>query len=225
MTKLAIFPRGVRSIFRKRKVAPKTNDDDVIKLVKAEEEDTVKLEETESDDTLNDSCSFDCVPPKEAVALAEPIKPKKSVSFSAVTVRQYDLVLGDNPSCRFPLSLGWNHNQEETVNVDSFEEQRGEREAQASNNRIQPRLYAPHAGADHYLCDVHTEQDYDDKDSKLIAELSLYERRARLRSFGYTEADLRLAERHRIISLALEWKDGGTPLFLFSNEFIMRYTR
>ena len=153
-----------------------------------------------------------------------PKKNGRSVSFTDVTVRHYDLILGDNPYVKYPLSLGWNYSKEEVHKVDAFECHRDERETQASRERIQPRLYVPPDVPYHYMNDVHTEQDYDDATSKPV-ELSLYERRARLRAFGYTEASLRQLERQRIVALALEWKGGGTPRFPFSQHYIARYTK
>ena len=124
MTKLAIFHRRFSSIFRKRKVAPK-KEDAVSNLIKGDEEETVRLEESDSHLSIHDSsCSFET--PNEQVVAQEAVKPKTKkagrVSFSDVTVRHYELVLGDNPYCKFPLALGWSYGLEETHKVDHFED-------------------------------------------------------------------------------------------------------
>jgi len=50
----------------------------------------------------------------------EPQK-RNSVTFSTVEVRYYNRVLGDNPSCDFPLSLGWRHESSKPVPVNDFD--------------------------------------------------------------------------------------------------------
>lgn len=49
---------------------------------------------------------------------------KKAVTFGEVTVREYEIIIGDHPNCRtgFPLSLGWNYINHCDVSVDHFEE-------------------------------------------------------------------------------------------------------
>ena len=52
-------------------------------------------------------------------------KTRSSVQFETVEVREYSIVLGDNPSCRGPpMSLGWKHSGETEFPFDSFEQQR-----------------------------------------------------------------------------------------------------
>lgn len=48
----------------------------------------------------------------------------KAVSFGEVTVREYEIIIGDHPNCRtgFPLSLGWDYTDHCDVSVDQFEE-------------------------------------------------------------------------------------------------------
>jgi hypothetical protein len=49
---------------------------------------------------------------------------KKAVSFGEVTVREYEIIIGDHPNCRsgFPVSLGWDFTDRCDVSVDHFEE-------------------------------------------------------------------------------------------------------
>ncbi|CAB9530111.1 expressed unknown protein [Seminavis robusta] len=199
----------------------------------------MKLEESDTEVTVGSTSSWVSLElplkPDAEVQVAIKAKPqpkKKSVAFSDVTVRQYELILGDNPGCKYPLSLGWNYAEQAMVQVDAFEQDRERRMDVSKNDRIEPRLYfAPdetsplYMAADHYLSDVHMEQDYSDYKPHVPTELSLYERRARLRAFGYTEANLRNLERQRLTALALEWKNGGTPAFPFSHKYVSRYTK
>jgi len=53
-------------------------------------------------------------------------KPKKSikpsVSFHSISVREYNIAMGDNPSCSYgiPISLGWEYQQHDTVPLSSI---------------------------------------------------------------------------------------------------------
>jgi hypothetical protein len=46
-----------------------------------------------------------------------------SVSFKSTTIRGYDRIIGDNPSCSggCPISIGWNYSDEVTFALDEFE--------------------------------------------------------------------------------------------------------
>ncbi|KAL3785638.1 hypothetical protein ACHAWO_005982 [Cyclotella atomus] len=50
----------------------------------------------------------------------------RRVSFDSVEVREYDVTIGDNPSCRSgpPISLDWSFSVVPTKNIDDFELQR-----------------------------------------------------------------------------------------------------
>jgi len=49
----------------------------------------------------------------------------KSVSFSKVYVREHCVILGDHPACAMlPLSLGWSHADEQTFDVDIYEQRK-----------------------------------------------------------------------------------------------------
>lgn len=51
---------------------------------------------------------------------------KPSVSFSNLQIREYDVALGDNPSCSFgpPVSLGWDYQDAEVVPLEKYERAR-----------------------------------------------------------------------------------------------------
>lgn len=148
-------------------------------------------------------------------ALKDERPKKKAVSFSHVQVRHYELILGDNPGIRYPLSIGWNYQLEEHNHVDDYEDRRARaREFRKLHDRISPRLYGKEG--DDFDIDI-----FDGPPD----ELSLYERRMRLRAFGYSEAYLRKLERQRQCRTALEWGGGGTPRFPHCDAFIQRYSR
>jgi hypothetical protein len=54
---------------------------------------------------------------------------KKSVSFSSLEIREYEVVIGDHPCCTrgVPLSLGWEYSDAGRLNVDDYEEARSPR--------------------------------------------------------------------------------------------------
>jgi len=251
------------------------------------EDETVRLEESESEWSLSmysSSSSLLGCPTREEALLVDtadkqtktktttdsaasasvsvkPVRAKK-VSFANVTTRHYDLILGDNPHCKYPLSLGWDYQIESTQSVEDHQDVCQQAKEQAARDRIQPRLYTPpdngtdtpltiaQVSANHYMADVHMECDYDDEVSrKSLSELSMQERRTRLRAYGYTEAALRQAERRRRVNLALEWsahkgeeQPEGAPVtttatktvapvsapqapFPYSSKFVTRYAR
>ncbi len=49
--------------------------------------------------------------------------PAKEVCFASVQVREYPMILGDNPSCTSgpPLTLDWDHNAELSCTIDEWE--------------------------------------------------------------------------------------------------------
>lgn len=57
-----------------------------------------------------------------------PPSQKKSVSFSKITIREYNVIAGDNPACSSgpPISLGWEYNRtyDEEYPVDVYEDYR-----------------------------------------------------------------------------------------------------
>lgn len=154
--------------------------------------------------------------------------PQKSVSFSRVTVRHYERILGENPGCRYPLSIGWNYQFEEQARVDDYEDRRAqEKQARKPQNKVCPRLYIPPRNImedGHYVNEDGEGEDHDD-DDRLLPELTLYERRMVLRKYGYSEQYLRDQERQRQCRTALEWGNGGTPRFPHCDKFIERYSR
>ncbi|KAL3823500.1 hypothetical protein ACHAXA_010822 [Cyclostephanos tholiformis] len=52
--------------------------------------------------------------------------PTKEVCFASVQVREYPVILGDNPSCTSgpPLTLDWNYNAELSCTIDEWERRR-----------------------------------------------------------------------------------------------------
>eukprot|EP01083_Nonionella_stella_P259490 885931_1 len=52
-----------------------------------------------------------------------PHRRKRKVHFGTVSVRDYDVILGDHPCCSYgpPLSLDWNFNQQEPIDVNAYE--------------------------------------------------------------------------------------------------------
>eukprot|EP00529_Nitzschia_sp_RCC80_P035665 CAMPEP_0113482596 /NCGR_PEP_ID=MMETSP0014_2-20120614/23001_1 /TAXON_ID=2857 /ORGANISM="Nitzschia sp." /LENGTH=176 /DNA_ID=CAMNT_0000376119 /DNA_START=127 /DNA_END=657 /DNA_ORIENTATION=- /assembly_acc=CAM_ASM_000159 len=56
-------------------------------------------------------------------------KQKKHVDFESLTIREYPVILGDNPnvSSGAPLSLGWEYTEQPRRNIDMYEYTRKER--------------------------------------------------------------------------------------------------
>mmetsp|Transcript_27912 Transcript_27912/g.39242 ORF Transcript_27912/g.39242 Transcript_27912/m.39242 type:complete len:484 (+) Transcript_27912:259-1710(+) len=52
--------------------------------------------------------------------------PDHRVKFDTITIREYERILGDNPSCLFgpPISLGWGYVEQGSLSVDLFESSR-----------------------------------------------------------------------------------------------------
>mmetsp|Transcript_9646 Transcript_9646/g.14948 ORF Transcript_9646/g.14948 Transcript_9646/m.14948 type:complete len:222 (+) Transcript_9646:101-766(+) len=50
-------------------------------------------------------------------------KPPRNVSFSCCDVREYNVVVGDSPSCKkgLPIALGWDHTEQVTHELDRYE--------------------------------------------------------------------------------------------------------
>lgn len=57
------------------------------------------------------------------------IEQSSSVKFERVSVREYDRVLGDNPSCRTgaPISLDWSYSERSQTSVEDYEDERSRR--------------------------------------------------------------------------------------------------
>ena len=190
------------------------------------------------------SCEFlassDTIPQETAETTAatetSPREDRKRVIFQDVTVRYYELVVGSHTNVEFPLSLGWNYQEQDTVKVEDYENVRIRRVQQKVSDRIRPRLYVPPEDSSvvsHYRRDVHIEEDYDD-DVPEVLPLEKQERRTRLRSYGYSEAEVRCFERQRRVALALECSTAfpgeitpatglSHPLFSYSRMFMTRY--
>lgn len=94
-----------------------TSDDRVKSILRAESSysrSTRKSRSVETSSSGDSSCST-----------ASTAMSRSSVQFETVEVREYNIVLGDNPICTGPpLSLGWSHNGVTEFPFDSFEHQR-----------------------------------------------------------------------------------------------------
>ena len=53
-------------------------------------------------------------------------KPKRTISFSNLEIREYDLTIGDNPSVSYgpPVQLSWQYSQGETRDLEDYESQK-----------------------------------------------------------------------------------------------------
>ena len=51
------------------------------------------------------------------------------VRFEQIEIRNYDMILGDNPSCTYgpPVTLDWDYRKNEPMPLDEYEQKRGER--------------------------------------------------------------------------------------------------
>ena len=69
-------------------------------------------------------------------AKEEGIKP--SVSFTNLEIREYDMTLGDNPSCSYgpPVSLGWDYRDAEVVPVEKYERARAKKCPRRSTRQL-----------------------------------------------------------------------------------------
>jgi hypothetical protein len=193
----------------KRKVAAKIQPSEtphkVLEKKLSDSEETVRL--WESDSTLSalslsfrESISSSLSSDRELKTLVEAAtettpKPKKTVSFDTVEVREYGLIVGDSEDVvdGFPLMLDWCHTESVKMSVDEHEDQA------KTLGRGGP-----------------------------IEELDAHQRRLRLRAMGFTEAQLRLAERRRRILTTLDWAYGqnkqNTPPFL-NKSFVNNYIK
>ena len=66
---------------------------------------------------------------KAKAKLAARSRQKRAVTFSSITLRTYDIILGDHPNCKFgaPISIGWDYHECNVLPVDIYEKCRGER--------------------------------------------------------------------------------------------------
>ena len=66
--------------------------------------------------------------PIESVLVPKVTHRTSRITFSTIEIRQYERILGDNPSCSCgpPVSIGWKYNEDETVtlSVDDYEYRR-----------------------------------------------------------------------------------------------------
>mmetsp|Transcript_16999 Transcript_16999/g.25383 ORF Transcript_16999/g.25383 Transcript_16999/m.25383 type:complete len:295 (+) Transcript_16999:87-971(+) len=67
--------------------------------------------------------TFSCSSPPPSI-LFLPSKRKRSIKFDKVTIREYEVTAGDNPSCSsgVPIALGWKYNPvDKEVAIDEYE--------------------------------------------------------------------------------------------------------
>ena len=59
-------------------------------------------------------------------SVAEIKKNHLHVKFNSIQIRNYDITLGDNPSCKYgpPIALDWSYIEMEPISIDSYEEKR-----------------------------------------------------------------------------------------------------
>lgn len=133
-----------------------------------------------------------------------PILPKrKAISFSAdVKVREYDVIIGDDRVCIYPLTLSWRHKEEHIYDLDEHEsdrierrERRRGREAEDPNEVFKKD-------------DPETTPGTRRRSFPFPRRLSADERLELLRSFGHSTAELSQNARRRKIRLALEYAYG-----------------
>jgi len=130
------------TILTEEDVEDHDDDDDVAKQVL---DDTAEAEDEEEDDddvTIERVGNENLLPPsilKKESSTSLPSSPKgkckkqvnikrtsSSVSFNSITIREYDLTLGDHPDCSWgpPLSLDWDFDEVHEGCVIQYEEQR-----------------------------------------------------------------------------------------------------
>merc|ERR1712224_928579 len=77
----------------------------------------ITMGQAEDDDDVDSAAiGIDSGIIEEPTVASDPRKHRRSVSFSSVQVREYDLCLGDNPSVGTgaPVSLDWSYHNEES---------------------------------------------------------------------------------------------------------------
>jgi len=97
----------------------------------ASDAETTHVDESEEPHADND-------PNREDQVSVKVLSSARTVHFSTVQIREYDLILGDHPYCSngLPTQLGWIHVERKAVNLDHYECMRGLRRKSASQFRI-----------------------------------------------------------------------------------------
>ncbi|CAB9501195.1 expressed unknown protein [Seminavis robusta] len=170
---------------------------------------------------LKDSTSLHMVKAKH-----DSKKNKKQVSFDGIQVRTYEVILGDNPDCSYPLSLGWRYNLSDTMDLDTYEGQRQQEKAQNVSAKDINKMHIGQLLSLSPTLNSSSAIDYSTEGTLLPFPLTLHERRLRLRTLGHSEESLRQAERKRRIQLSMEWAGGQYPkqeAFPYSKKFFLHY--
>uniref|UniRef100_A0A7S4RLD2 Uncharacterized protein n=1 Tax=Ditylum brightwellii TaxID=49249 RepID=A0A7S4RLD2_9STRA len=76
---------------------------------------------------------------------------KKSVSFSHLNVREHSIALGDHPCCSKgpPVSISWEYNEYDSIDIEMFEMHRGQRRSREElvlSSRERRRILKKSAG-------------------------------------------------------------------------------
>lgn len=103
----------------KGKSALKTN---ALKMVDSSSD----LTETMSDHILSTPSSSDA--DENDVNTIDNDEPAR-VRFEQIEIRNYDMILGDNPSCSYgpPVTLDWDYSKNKPMSLDEYEKRRGQR--------------------------------------------------------------------------------------------------
>jgi hypothetical protein len=68
-------------------------------------------------------------------------KPKKSVSFGDITIREHAMIIGDSvPGCGVPITIDWEAQSEVVLKVEDYEEHRPERRRGGPAMYMSPRV-------------------------------------------------------------------------------------
>jgi len=153
-------------------------------------------------------------------------KNKKSVSFDRIkNVRTYNLIMGDHPKVKYPLSLGWSYHDEE-VTIGPIQQPPSPPKINDDNDQDDNKLEFQN------IAPTQPSQPQQPQQQQYPNHLSAEERFCKLLlTAGYAKHNLRHLERQRKIQLALEYVKGHDShhndkcctLYQYDKKFINRY--